>query len=75
MDSREDEQNNEKTNDSEDDAGIAVQIHTTFPGEQVGDDEEGGTERRVYKHHDGGKDKADNEDCGCHGVPVVKFFL
>ncbi|WP_157765421.1 hypothetical protein [Serratia sp. BW106] len=66
MDSSENEQNSEKTNDSKDDTGVAVQIHSTFPREQVGGDEEGDTERRVNKHHDGGKDKAYSEHGRSH---------
>jgi len=62
MDSSADEQNKEKSNDSKDNTGVAVQIHSTFTCEQVGCDEEGDTERRVYKHHDGGKDKACSEN-------------
>ncbi|CAI0849492.1 Uncharacterised protein [Serratia quinivorans] len=58
MNSREDEQNSEKTNDSKDDAGVAIQIHPPLACKHVGSDEEGDAERRVYKHHDGGKDKA-----------------
>ncbi|WP_413715026.1 hypothetical protein [Serratia ureilytica] len=58
MNCSEDEQNNEKTNDSKDDAGITVQIHTAFACKQISSDEEGDAEHRVYKHHDGGKDKA-----------------
>ncbi|NWA70868.1 hypothetical protein HX775_02910 [Serratia proteamaculans] len=73
MDSSEDEQNSEKTNDSKDDTGVTVQIHSPLACKHVGSDEEWDAERRVYHHHNGGKDEADNEDCGCHRVPVVKF--
>jgi hypothetical protein len=63
VDSREDEQDNENADDTKDDAGIAVQIHTALACKEVGSDEEGDTERRVYHHHDGGKDKAYSEGC------------
>lgn len=56
MNSREDEQDNEEANDSKDDAGIAVQIHTALACNQVGCNEEGNTKCRVYHHHNGGKD-------------------
>ncbi|MNG72723.1 hypothetical protein D3C81_585010 [compost metagenome] len=56
MDSSEDEQNSEKTNDSKDDTGVTVQIHSPLACKQVGSDEEGNTKHRVYHHHDGGKD-------------------
>lgn len=55
MDSRKDEQDNKKANDTKDYAGIAVQIHTTLACKHVGSDEEGDAERRVYHHHNGGK--------------------
>lgn len=73
MDSREDEQNSEKTNDTKNDTDVAVQFHPSLACKHVGNDEERDAERRVYHHHGGGKDKADNEDCGCHRVPIVKL--
>lgn len=63
IDSRKDEQNKEKANDTKDDAGVTVQIHTALACKQVGSDEEGDTERRVYHHHDGGKGEAYSEGC------------
>ncbi|WP_265557015.1 hypothetical protein [Serratia grimesii] len=63
MDSRYNEQNKEKANDSKDYAGIAVQIHSALACNQVGCNEEGNTKCRVYYHHNGGKDKAYSEGC------------
>ncbi|WP_157798861.1 hypothetical protein [Serratia marcescens] len=63
MDSGKDEQYDEKANDPKDDAGVTVQIHTALACKQVGSDEEGDTECRVYQHHDGGKDEAYSEGC------------
>ncbi len=57
-DSCKDEQDNEKANDPNDDAGIAVQFHAALTCKQVDSDEEGDTECRVYHHHNGCKDKA-----------------
>lgn len=61
MDSGEDDQDNNKTNDSEDYTGITIQSHTAFVRKHVGSNEKGNTERRVYHHNDGGKDKAYSE--------------
>lgn len=66
MNSREGEQNNKKTDDPKNDAGVTVQIHTAFACKQISSDEEGDSERRVYKHHNGSKDKAYCKGCRGH---------
>lgn len=63
MDCSEDKQNNKQTNDAKNDTGIAIQVHSTFPCKHVGNDEEGDTKRRMYHHHDGGKEKTYSEGC------------